>query len=221
MLLIKLTENDKRLIFALLLIFILVFVLIGFIGMQITRLMKWQGMRMDTLTSDVVRSKVITDKKHYIKYARKKNWRLFVKQAWIPLLIILTANLILVLFMVFANRFNYNVFDYHKEGFGTLLFLFDFSQVIKTDSNSLILSWPTLINSPHFEVDAIVSYIYMTLMIVGCIWYLIALQSLISRTIRMYKLSSSVFQKSLEGYNQNEATSQIIEEQNPTTTNQL
>ena len=41
-------------------------------------------------------------------------------------------------------------------------------------------------------------------MIVGGSWYLIAIQSLISRTIRMYKLSTTVFEKSLEGFNQNE-----------------
>ena len=43
----------------------------------------------------------------------------------------------------------------------------------------------------------------MTCMIVGGLWYLIALQSLISRTIRMYQLSTSAFEKTLEGFNQN------------------
>ena len=46
--------------------------------------------------------------------------------------------------------------------------------------------------------------IFMSCMIVGGTWYLIAIQSLIARTIRMFQLSTSVFEKSLEGFNQNE-----------------
>ena len=105
--------------------------------------------------------------------------------------------------------FSYNVFDYEKTGFNTILFLWDFSDCIKRDGISLVLNWPVLINTPHFSVDAIVSYIFMSSMIVGGIWYLIALQSLISRTIRMYVLSTKAFEKTLEGFNQNAQYSNI------------
>ena len=63
--LVSLSENDKRLIFALLLVFILVFVLIGYIGFLITRVMKWQGKKLDHVVADPVVTRVITDKKHF------------------------------------------------------------------------------------------------------------------------------------------------------------
>ena len=81
-LLVQLTENDKIFISALLLVIILLFVICGFIGMWIVRLMKWQGKKMDTLVHDVVVTKVITNKKHLGQYGRKKNWRLFFFQSW-------------------------------------------------------------------------------------------------------------------------------------------
>ena len=201
--LISLSENDKRLIFALLIILILVFVLIGYIGFLITKVMKWQGKKLDSLVADPIVTHVITDKKHFFPYARKKNWRLFFKQSYIGILIMLTGALVLLIRNAIMKDFSYNVFEHEKTGFGTLLFIWDFSGCIKKEGVSIVLNWPVLINSPHFSVDAIVSYIFMTSMIVGGIWYLVSLQALISRTIRMFQLSTKVFEKSLDGFNQN------------------
>ena len=206
---ISLTENDKRLIVALLLVVILVFVLIGYIGMIITRVMKWQGKKMDNLVHDVVVTKVITDKKHFIRYGRMKNWRTFFKQAWKPIIIMTVGIIVLLVRNMIYRDFSYNVFDYKKTGFGTLLFLWDFSSkdIYTTVFGIKVLAkWPPLLNTPHFELEAWASYIFMPCMIVGGGWYLVALQSLIARTIKLYKLSHSVFDKSLDGYNQNNPT---------------
>ena len=58
--LVQLTENDKRIIIALCLIIILLFVLIGLIGSLIIRVMKWQGKKCYTLVSDVVTNRIVT-----------------------------------------------------------------------------------------------------------------------------------------------------------------
>ena len=201
--LISLSENDKRLIFALLIVLILVFVLIGYIGFLITRVMKWQGKKLDSLVADPIVTHVITTKKHFFRYARKKNWRLFFKQSYIAILIMLTGGLVLLIRSAIMKDFSYNVFDYEKTGFGTLLFLWDFSKCIQPQGGAVLFNWPTLINTPHFMVEAIVSYVFVISILVGGVWYLVALQSLISRTIRMYQLSTTVFEKSLDGFNQN------------------
>ena len=201
--LLSLSENDKRLIFALLIVLILVFVLIGYIGFLITKVMKWQGKKLDTLVADPVVTRVITTKRHFISYARKKNWRLFFKQSAFAILILIIGAATLLIRDAIMRDFAYNVFDYQKTGFNTLLFVWDFSDCIKRDGISLILNWPVLVNTPHFSLDAIVSYVFMTSMIVGGIWYLIALQSLIARTIRMYTVSTKAFEKTLDGFNQN------------------
>ena len=202
--LITLSENDKRLIFALLLVFILVFVLIGYIGYLITRVMKWQGKKLDHVVADPVVTRVITDKKHFKRYARKKNWRLFFKQSYIAIIILVVGALVLLIRNAVTRDWAYNIFDYNVTGFNTVLFLWDFSDVYKVEGISLVLNWPILINEPHLSGEAWASYIFMSCMIVGGTWYLIAIQSLIARTIRMFKLSTTVFEKSLEGFSQND-----------------
>lgn len=200
---VSLSENDKRLIFAILIIFVLVFVVIGYIGYLITRVMKWQGKKLDTLVADPVITKVITNKKHFIRYARKKNWRLFLKQSYIAVLILIVAGAVLLIRDAIYHDFSYNPFN-KETGFGSILFLWDFSVCFKFENSSLVLNWPTLINTPHLVADAWGGYAFTIFLIVGGLWYLIALQSLIARTIRMYSLSTSAFEKTLEGFNQNQ-----------------
>ena len=208
--LVSLSENDKRLIFALLLVFILVFVLIGYIGFLITRVMKWQGKKLDHVVADPVVTRVITDKKHFRRYARKKNWRLFFKQSWIGVVILLVGSLVLLFRDIFTHDWAYNVFEYKQTGFGTILFIWDFSKCItRPEGMGLVLNWPELINTPHLEAQAWASYIFVSCLIIGGLWYLIALQALIARTIRMYKLCSSAFDKTLEGFNQNQQAATI------------
>lgn len=218
-LLIALTENDKRILVAILLVIILVFVLIGYIGMLITRIMKWQGKRMDNLVHDVVVTKVITNRKHFLKYGRKKNWRLYFKQAWIPIIIMLVGSLILIIRNAVARDFSYDVFNYKKTGFGTLLFIWNFGDpdsYTEIFGLKVLAKWPPLINTPHFELKAWASYLFMPCMIVGGGWYLVTLQALIARTLRLYKLSRSVFDKSLEGYNQNRPQVDVNQTSNTT-----
>lgn len=200
--LIALSENDKRLIFAILIVLILVFVLIGYIGFLVTRVMKWQGKKLDTIVADPVITRVITDKHHFIRYARKKNWRLFFKQSYVAILIMLLAVIILIVRDAIYKDFSYNPFN-KDNGFGTLLFVWDFSVCFKREGISLILNWPALVNTPHFVIEAWGGYLFVILSLIGGVWYLIALQSLIARTIRMFQLSTSAFEKTLEGFNQN------------------
>lgn len=206
MIFISLSETDKRVIFVLLLFIIVTLVILGYIGLIITRVMKWQGKRMDQLTHDVVVTKVIDNKKDFMRYARKKNWVCFFKQAWIPLLIMLVAGLILIIRNAVSKDWSYDVFDYKVTGFGTLLFIFDFSDpdiYVNVFGMTLLAEWPPVISYPHWSWEAWCSYLFVPIMTVGGVWYLISLQCVIARTIRMHELKHSVFDKSLENYNQN------------------
>ena len=200
--LIALSENDKRFIFAILIVLILVFVLIGYIGFLVTKVMKWQGKKLDTIVADPVVTRVITDKHHFIRYARKKNWRLFFKQSYIAILILLFAAIILIIRDAIYRDFSYNPFN-KDNGFGTLLFVWDFSVCFRREGISLILNWPALVNTPHFVWEAWGGYLFTVALLIGGIWYIIALQALIARTIRMFQLSTSAFEKNLDGFNQN------------------
>lgn len=214
--LIALSENDKRLLIALLLVLILFFVLIGYLGMLITKVMRWQGKRLDNEVADVIVTRVITDRKHFLPYARKKNWRIFFKSAVIPILIILTAFIVLLIRDIIEQDFSYNPFN-HKDGFGTLLFLWDFSNpdsYTKVFGLTILAEWPPLLNEPHLVAEAWCGYVFVPLIIIGGLWYLWVLQSLISRTIRMYKLARKAFDKNLDAFDQTSAISEAINKAN-------
>ena len=205
-LLIALTENDKRVILALLLLLVLVFVLIGFIGTIIVRVMKHQGKKIETAVHDAVITRVIVDKKHFKQYAYKKNNQFFFQETWIALLLIAIAWLALLITCIIRKDWQYDLFDHQKEGFTTLFWLWDFSDCYGEFFGIRILNkWPTtLINSPHFSPDAIGYYIFVPFFLTGVIWYLIAVQRYIARLIKIHKLASSIYSKSLENYNQSE-----------------
>ena len=204
-LLIKLTENDKRILIAACLIVILVFVLIGLIGSIIVRVMKWQSRKCDTLVSDVVVNRIVTTPHQLRKYARIKNTRHFIKQAWIPIILIVASVLIIVIRDAVTKDWAYNPFNIDN-GFGTLLFVWDFKDpdsYTKVFGITLLANWPPLSNEPHFVVEALPAYFAVPLAAVGAIWYLVVAQAYLARTLRAWKLSKQVFEKSLEGLNQN------------------
>jgi len=204
-LLIKLTENDKRILIAACLVIILVFVLIGFIGSIIVRVMKWQGKKCDTLISDVVINRIVTTPHQLRKYARVKNIRQFIKHAYIPIILMILSVVTIIIHNAITKNWAYNPFN-HEDGFGTLLFVWDFKDpdsYANIFGITLLAKWPPLINEPHFVVEALGAYIAIPLAIVGVCWYLVAAQAYLARTIRAWKLSKQVFEKSLDGFNQN------------------
>lgn len=210
-LLISLSEKDKRVILIFFLLIIVAIAFIAIIGAIITRVMKWQGRRMDDLTHDVVVTNVIDNKKDFLRYARIKNWYTFFKQAWKPLLILLATSLIIIIHNGATNNWQYDMLDYEKTGFNTLFFIWDFNDPNIYHSFfgiKMICDWPTIINYPHFSLEAWASYLFFFGMIIGGAWYLVALQCVIARTIRMYKLSYDLYRKSLDGYNKYQADQQ-------------
>ena len=202
--LISLSDKDKRVILIFFLLLIVIIAFIAIIGAIITRVMRWQGKRMDDLTHDVVVTNVIENKKDFMRYARIKNWYTFFKQAWIPLLILAASSLVLIIHNAATDNWGYDLVDYEKTGFTTLFFVWDFNDpnIYHTFFGMrLICDWPTIVNYPHFSLEAWASYIFFFGMIIGGGWYLVTLQCVIARTIRMWQLSYDLYTKSLEGYN--------------------
>ena len=119
--LLTLSDSDKRLVFSLVLILLLVLAFIGLLGYFLFRIMKWQSKKIDTLVHDAVKTKVIKDKKHFVRYGRTKNWQYFFKQAYIPIIIIIVAFVVLVIHNSINNDWSYNPFSTY-DGFGTLFF---------------------------------------------------------------------------------------------------
>lgn len=201
--LVTLSDSDKRLIFALVLIFIVVIAFIGLLGYILRRFMKWQSKKIDSLVHDAVVTKVVNDKKHFIKYGRSKNWAYFFKQAYIPVIIIIVSFIVLIIHNSIENNWSYNPFSTY-DGFGTLFFTWKLSGEY-TDGSLIKFAKLVLDNTPHFDAIAWAGYIFGPCVLVGGTWYLIAASALLSRTIMLYKRARSVYEKSLDGYRQDEA----------------
>ena len=102
--LIKLSENDKRLIIVLLLVVILLFVIAGYIGLLVKKIMKFQAAKADDMLHDVVEAGVITSERKLMLFGIRKNWREFFKKSWIPFLIMLTASTILLMYCLISKN---------------------------------------------------------------------------------------------------------------------
>lgn len=203
--LISLSDSDKRLVFSLVLILIVAIAFIGLLGYFLFRIMKWQGKKIDHLVHDVVVTKVVTNKKHFLQYGRKKNWAYFFKQAYIPAIILVVAFLTLIIHNSIYGDWAYNPFS-SVDGFGTLFFTWKFTG--NTVGGGLIrFAELALDNTPHFIASAWAGYIFGPLFLVGGTWYCISASCLLSRTVALYKRSKTVFEKSLEGYRQDETYS--------------
>ena len=204
--LVSLSDNDKRLIFSALLIVIILLVVIALLGYLFIRVMKWQSRKMDTLIHDVVVNKVITDRKHLLRYGRSKNWALFFKQAYIPVIIGLVGAIVLIIHNSVNNYWSYNPFSTY-DGFGTLFWTWKSSGNFSgTDTDLVRFQVIVLDNTPHLVASAWAGYIAGPCFLVAGVWYLIVVSSLLSRTILLYKRSKEIFEKSLDGYRQNETS---------------
>ena len=199
LLLIKLTENDKRIIFVLLAVLIVILVLIAYIGFLITKVMKWQGKKINNYVTDAVVTGVIADEETFRRYAKRKNTLVFYHQARIPaLLILLSIAFYIVMSLIFGFK---NPFDY-KTGFGTLLFAWDFSKIITVPSSGVgvLINWPEVVNTPHFTADAWVSYVFIPLCFGSGLWYLYTVQAYIARYLQIKKLGQKIFNDRIENF---------------------
>lgn len=203
--LIKLSENDKRLIIVLLLVLILVFVIVGYLSLLVKKIMKLQANKMEDMVHDVVVTGVIIDSKHLLRYGIKKNHRQLFKDAWIPFVIMAVASLALLLYCLINQNWSVDLFDYKKYGIGTLFYQFDWENAPRANffGVTLISGWPEVISSPHWSNDAWGSYIFVPGMLVGGIWFIICVQAYIARFYRLIKLSKTVFNKSLANFDPN------------------
>lgn len=196
--LIKLTENDKRLIIVLLLVIILLFVIAGYVGLLVRKIMNAQASKADDMLHDVVEAGVITNERKLLTFGIRKNWREFFKRAWIPFLIMLSVSTIFLFYCIFSTNWSYNIWDYEKQGFNTLFYVHDWSSFYQANVEGFSITWPKLVSSPHLSGEAWVSYLFVPGMIVGGTWFMFEVQGYIARAFRIYKLSKKAFRKTMD-----------------------
>ena len=193
---IKLSENTKKALIVLFLIFIILFVLIGYISMAIEGVMKKQGSKADEMLSNVVKAEYFEKEKPFRKFAIKKNMKVFFIEARIPFLILLGSWFAYLLFCLFTGKWGYNPLS-RTEGFGTLLFEFSRWPKEKFFGITVVSGWPEVVTKPHFEPIAIFSYLFVPVNIVGIAWFLFCTQAYIARLLRIQKICRGIYRKKL------------------------
>lgn len=200
--LVQLTEGDKRFLLFILVAFLLIFVIVGYLGLLVERIVKYQAKRAGIMLHDVVEAGVIDNPKSFLRFGFKKNNYLFYKQAIPPFLILLAAFLVLIIYFMIKGEWSINLFDHSigGEGFTTIMFLWDFAAAPRDIffGMEVISDWAPLMNTPHFEVNAIASYLFVPMFLVGAIWFLFITQGYIARFVKIVMLSKTVFSRTLD-----------------------
>jgi hypothetical protein len=198
---IKLTEEDTRIMIAVFIIVLLIFIIISYIGLLINKIMKRQAKDLDTAMHDVVSTGVVDTPRYFRRIATKKNHRLLFKQVRIPFLFLFVSVSFLVIYLTWIENYDLTfLWDYQYKGINTLFFIFDWPNQPHALFYGINLpsGWPPVLNTPHLELEAWPSYVFAPLFSVGAVWLLVAIQAYVARTWRLLVMSKAVFQKNLE-----------------------
>ncbi len=199
--LIKLSETDKRLVIAVFLLLILVFLIFGLIYDSVKLLMDRQGKKIDTLMSLPVASGLIMSRKQFRKIAHYKNDVQFYKTfSRIVALLIVTGVLHLIYFLIMTYVFETPIAIWSTDsGFGSIFYTFDWANMPRSEFFGLTLpsDWPEVVNRPHFVPEAIGSYVIVPLYLVCIVGGFMTMLAYLSRTIRVFKLTNQLFSADL------------------------
>lgn len=175
-----------RIILVIFIFLLIILALFSLIFDLVKAIMIRQGRKIDGAMINLTDTGLIEGQSDYRKTARRKSRMMLFKAMMIPILLIVTGLIIHFTYTTIIGR-AINLWDYEREGFRTIMYVHDWSNIprVKVFGVSVISDWPALLNKPHFEVEAIVSYIVLPLYVIGGIWLLVTTQAHIARFIRI------------------------------------
>ena len=192
---INLSENTKKALLIFFLVFIILFVLIGYISLAVQGVMKKQGSKADEMLANVTKAEYFDTEKKFRRFGIKKNVRVFFVEARIPFLILLGSWAGYILFCLFSGKWGYNPLN-RQDGFGTLFYELNWPKE-KFFGIQLVSGWPEVVTKPHFEAIAIFSYLFVPVNIFGIGWFLLCTQAYIARSLRIRVIARSIYRKKL------------------------
>lgn len=200
---IQLSETEKRVLFVIFLAVIFILILIGAIGYLIQKVMKYQAKKIEHETFDAVKFGVVKEKKHFTKYAKRKNNQIFIKQAWLPLLIVAFGFIVLIIYdCINGMNFKYNPFN-RETGFASLLWIWDFDNpdnYSKFFGITLLSQFPALKYTPEFHIENWGGYLFVPCVFIGGFWYLITVQGYFARLLKIRSITDKVFGKTFDNF---------------------
>lgn len=199
--LIQLTEKDKRLLIALFIILIVVFVLVAYIGQGIKSLMKKYGKGIDGYMHDLCKAKLVTTPKEFRAQVFKKETRvLYANTRWVfRIFIVFMAAFIAYTFIARPGG-DASPFAYVGENIKTLMIDFDWPKGEFFGIKSFPVDWPYVSKWPEpvFSLPAIVSYVMLLVWVFTFFGLFTSTLKFIARINRSRVKSTEVFTKSLD-----------------------
>ena len=194
---ITLSETEKRVLFIVFLLFILLLFLVGLFTHLNEKMIVKQGKKLDKHVSGYVKYGFATNEKEFKKVSRSKNHLLLLKQMAIPF-IILTVTL--TGFFIYLGVSKQN-FSYIWKIYYDMLLRFEVKSTKILGFIEVWEEWPKLTADSfvfHGTPEAIVAYIFLALMLVGFFFYFRATYNFIARTKRYKDKSRDIFETEIE-----------------------
>lgn len=193
-------DSDRHLLIIAIVFLVVIFLLLGLLGMAIRATTSAMGKKMDDELHDAVIHRVIDNPKQLLRYGRIKNGRVFFKSA-LPALAVLLVSIILYVSYAGATGNWHEDFLGH---FSTLFWTWDWDDP-SCWSNfwglTLLSGWPPLESSPHWVNEYWASYILVPLWTASIVLFALSVQAWIARLLLLHRRVHSVYGKSLEGFN--------------------
>jgi hypothetical protein len=195
LLLAKMTESDKRVLIAIFIVVLLVILIFGYLQKLVAYIMYNQGLAIDTMMYDIIRTRVITDKKVFRREAYRKSHILFAKKSW-------PSFLVLLVFISGLFLYAYLIKDLSMSFFNNAIYDMSIQltwPIGKFFGLTLPIDWPSMTKAPDFTFsqDKYMSLFFLIGISVSGIFFLVYCQALMSRSIRVRKLCRTYFTKDL------------------------
>ena len=202
--LLQLTEKDKRLIVALFIILILIFVLIAYIGQGIKALMRRYAKGIDGYMHDLCKAKLVTNPKEFRKEVFAKETKvLYAKTRWVFRVFIVFMVAFVVYTVIVKPSGDGPLFAYVGDSIKALFIDFDWPKGEFFGIKNFPIDWPYVAKAPSvsFTLPSIVSYVMLIVWIFTFFGLFTSTLKFIARLNRARVKSTEVFTRSLDEAN--------------------
>ena len=199
--LIQLTEKDKRLLVALFIVLIIVFVLIAYIGQGIKALMKKYSKGIDGYMHELCSAKLVTNPKAFRKQVWKRETKvLYHNTRWILRVFVLSMVGFVVYSLIAKPGGESTPFGYVGHYLGELMIDFEWPKGEFFGISSFPIDWPYVAKGSevYFNLPSIVSYVMLIVWIVTFFGLFTNTLKFIARIHRGIEKSTEVFTRSLD-----------------------
>ncbi len=203
----KFSESDKKIAIILIVILLFVIIVFGYLQKLVGYIMRYQGLQVDTMMFNIMKTKTIEDKKTFRKEAYRKSMVLFVKKSWLSFSITLVMVFAI---LIYGWATNDNSFSYFTSSWNSLIYKLEWPTT-SFFGLTLICDWPKVISTPDYSWE-FSKYYALVITLLGCIsslFYLYQVQAYLSRCLRIRQLNRKYFTKQLVNKDQDKGENNV------------